>query len=284
MRTDLYTITTLTNMHVGSGDINFDIIDKQVQRGAISKLPIIHSSSLKGAFRENFAEYDYDEVENKLIKKLDSNMVKYIFGPSNSENSHQTGAFSFLEASLLTRPVRSSLKAHFNATSPSVIKSLLETIDTFDVAFNEEDKKALVELSELEPKKGEPFIFEELKDAILEDYEASYKAFNVSKLKEFLGEDLALFNDADFKKLELPILARNHLENGVSQNLWYEEVVPKGSKFFFAILKPTNLDERDKQEKLDKFEKGFEKNIRRVQIGANKSIGYGFNRVEKVLL
>ena len=270
MKTDLYTISTLTNMHVGSGEINFDIIDKQVQKGAISELPVIHSSSLKGAFRENYKE--------------ESNMVEYIFGPSNSEDSHQTGAFNFLEASLLTRPVRSSVKAHFNATSPSVIKSLLETIDTFDVAFDKERQELLARLSELEPQKGKPFIFEALEEAILEDYEASYKAFDVSNLKAFLGEDLALFDDADFKKLELPVLARNYLKSGVSKNLWYEEVVPKGSKFFFAILKPTNLDEQDKKEKLDKFEKGFENNIRMVQIGANKSIGYGFSKVERVSL
>jgi CRISPR-associated protein Cmr4 len=271
MKTDLYTITTLTNMHVGSGEINFDIIDKQVQRDTINKLPIIHSSSLKGAFRENF--------------KIQSNMVEYIFGPSNSENSHQTGAFSFLEASLLTRPVRSSVKSYFNATSPSVINALLEMIEHFGISFKEETKVALEALSALKPQVEKPLIFENIEGAILEDYEATYhKDFDVSVLEKFLGSDLALFNDDDFKALELPILARNHLENGVSQNLWYEEVVPKGSKFFFAILKPDNLDEQDKKDKLEKFENGFENNIRMVQFGANKSIGYGFSQVKKVSL
>ncbi len=35
MKTELYKITTLSNLHVGSGDINFDVIDNQVQRDAI---------------------------------------------------------------------------------------------------------------------------------------------------------------------------------------------------------------------------------------------------------
>lgn len=269
MKTDLYIINTLSNMHVGSGEINFDIIDKQVQRDAISGLPVIHSSSLKGAFRENYKE--------------ESNMVRYIFGPANSEESHETGAFSFLEASLLSRPVRSSVKSHFNATSPSVIKSLLDTIDTFGIAFKKESEEVLIALSKLEPQAEQPLIFENIEGAILEDYEASYKDFNTSSLDKLLGKDLALFSDADFKKIELPILARNHLENGVSQNLWYEEIVPKGSKFFFAILKPTNINESD-EKKLEKFENGFENNTRMLQFGANKSIGYGFSQVKKVSL
>jgi len=78
-------------------------------------------------------------------------------------------------------------------------------------------------------------------------------------------------------------LARNYLVNGESKNLWYEEVVPKKSKFYFVIAKPTNLDEADRQEKLDAFEKRFD-NSSRVQFGGNKSIGYGYSKVEKVSL
>ena len=55
MKTELYKITTLSNLHVGSGDINFDVIDNQVQRDSITNLPNINSSSLKGAFREHFS-------------------------------------------------------------------------------------------------------------------------------------------------------------------------------------------------------------------------------------
>jgi CRISPR-associated protein Cmr4 len=268
MKTELYTITTLTNMHVGSGDINFDVIDKQVQRDVITNLPVIHSSSLKGAFRENF--------------KKDTNMVKYIFGPENSDNSsHQTGAFSFFEAQLLTRPVRSNVKSHFNATSPSVIKALLEMIDIFDIDFDKEFISALDKFSKLPVQSEKPLIFEDISDVILEDFEATYDPFDTTLLKEFLGDDLALFDDGDFKKLDLPVLARNYLVDSVSENLWYEEIVPKQSKFFFSIAKPTNLDDQDKQEKLDSFENMFENNTRLVQFGANKSIGYGYSRVKK---
>ncbi len=86
-------------------------------------------------------------------------MVKYIFGPENNSNdSHQTGAYSFFEASLLTRPVRSNVKEYFNATSKGVIKNLLSTIENFDIDFDEDLKTQLEKLLNLEPKTNKPII------------------------------------------------------------------------------------------------------------------------------
>lgn len=272
MKTELYKITTLSNLHVGSGDINFDVIDNQVQRDSITKLPNINSSSLKGAFREHFTS-DGNE----------SNMVKYIFGPENNSNdSHQTGAYSFFEAQLLTRPVRSNVKSHFNATSKNIIKNLIETIENFEIEFDNEIKNELEKLLKIDVKKDSPVIFENITNAYLEDSKAISNNFDISKLKEFLGEDLALFDDIELSELDLPVLARNALENGVSQNLWYEEVVPKKSTFFFCIAKPTNLDEKDYEQKIKGFENRFNSEGSKLQIGANKSIGYGFTKVQKV--
>jgi CRISPR-associated protein Cmr4 len=267
MKRDLYTITTLSNLHVGSGDINFDIIDNQVQRDAITTLPTIHSSSLKGAFREASGEGNY---------------TNYVFGPENSSNdSHQTGAFHFFEASLLARPVRSNKKPYFMATSVGVVENFLTFLEDFEMSIDAEVKSALEALSKVKVEDGKPLIFEKLDGVILEDTEAIANSLDVSDLEEFLGKNLALFSDKDFKELTLPVLARNYLEEGVSKNLWYEEVVPKKSKFYFAIAKPTNLDEADKQDKLDAFEKRFD-NSSYVQFGGNKSIGYGYSKVEKV--
>jgi CRISPR-associated protein Cmr4 len=42
-----YIIKTKTNLHVGSGDINFGIVDNEVQRDTITNLPVINASSLK---------------------------------------------------------------------------------------------------------------------------------------------------------------------------------------------------------------------------------------------
>lgn len=278
MKTELYTIETLSNLHVGAGDINFNVIDNQVQRDAVTTLPNINSSSLKGAFREAFRAFR-EESEKP------SNSEIYIFGQDNKSNTIQAGAYSFFEAQLLTRPVRSNVKAYFNVTSPSVIKNFLKTIELFNIDFNSEVKEVLEKLSKLTPKKAEPMIFENLTNAILEDDEAKYYNFDTSKLQTLLGENLALFEDSDFKTLDLPVLARNVLEDGTSQNLWYEEVVPKKTKFFFFIGIPDNLAESDKKEKLDGYNNTFNGMLEKpVQFGANKSIGYGFSKVQKVSL
>ena len=268
MRNDLYTITTLSNLHVGSGEINFDIIDNQVQRDAITGLPTIHSSSLKGALREASGESKY---------------TQYIFGADNKAKEAQAGAFHFFEASLLARPVRSNKKPYFMATSVGVIENFLTFLEDFEISIDEKLKSELEALSKVKVQEGKTLIFETLDNVILEDFEAGVNGLTVSALEPFLGKNLALFADADFKALSLPVLARNYLEDGASKNLWYEEVVPKKSKFYFAIAKPTNLDEADKKEKLDAFEKRFDSSTH-VQFGANKSIGYGYSKVEKVSL
>lgn len=268
MQTNLYTITTLTNLHVGSGNANFDIIDNQVQRDAITNLPNINSSSLKGAFREHFKQFDAN------------GMINYIFGPeATSDDNHQTGAYSFFEAKLLTRPIRSNAKYFFNATSPAVINEFLQACKLFKIPLDSELKKSLEDLAKLSPSK--PLIFEDIKGAFLEDEMAEFKQFDTSKLLSFLGKDLALFSDSEFKKLALPVLARNKLDNGESKNLWYEEIVPKESKFYFFIAKPENLDEKDKAQKIEGFERRFD-NEEIIQIGANKSIGYGFCKVTQI--
>jgi CRISPR-associated protein Cmr4 len=276
MKTELFTIHTLTNLHVGSGDINFNVIDNQVQRDSITNLPNINSSSLKGAFREHFTKAGED----------DSNMVKYIFGGSNSDNnSHASGAYHFFEASLLTRPVRSNVKPYFNAISSAVLKSLLSTIKNFSINFDEDIRKELEMLSKLDIDKGTPVIFEDLgKDVFLEDDKAIYKNLNIEKLQTFLGENIAIFDDNDFQELDLPILARNALEDGMSKNLWYEEVVPKMSKFFFCIAKVDHINDKDYKDKIKGFENRFNTDGNIVQFGANKSIGYGYSKVEKISL
>lgn len=268
MKTSLYTITTLSNLHVGSGDINFDIIDNQVQRDPITSLPNIHSSSLKGAFREHFTQFDAN------------GMINYIFGPeASSDENHQTGAYSFFEAKLLTRPVRSNAKYFFNATSPKVIEEFLNACEMFSLALEAQLKTALEHLAKLKPSRA--FIFEDIKSVILEDETADYHPFDTTPLEGFLGKDIALFSDEAFKQLSLPVLARNQLDNGESKNLWYEEVVPKAAKFYFFIAKPENLDAKDKAQKIEGFERRFDKE-EIIQIGANKSIGYGFCKVECV--
>lgn len=82
MKAHLYHIETISNLHVGSGEANEGVIDNLIQRDAITDLPVIHSSSLKGALREHFKT---------------SKVVKYIFGSeANDTSCREAGAFRFL--------------------------------------------------------------------------------------------------------------------------------------------------------------------------------------------
>ena len=80
----------------------------------------------------------------------------------------------------------------------------------------------------------------------------------------------------DFKKYsnndELPVIARNCLENGVSKNLWYEQVLPRKSRLAFFILHNDG-----------EINKAFDSAITSVpvQIGANASVGYGICVIKK---
>lgn len=77
----------------------------------------------------------------------------------------------------------------------------------------------------------------------------------------------------DFEELcsddNLPIIARNCLENGESTNLWYEQVLPAQS--VLATIIQTNGEDDLKE---------LENAI--VQIGANATIGYGYCKFIKL--
>ena len=67
----------------------------------------------------------------------------------------------------------------------------------------------------------------------------------------------------------LPIIARNCLENGESTNLWYEQVLPSQSVLATIIEGPEELEKALDEEKI-------------VQIGANATIGYGYCKFIKL--
>jgi Uncharacterized protein predicted to be involved in DNA repair (RAMP superfamily) len=69
---------------------------------------------------------------------------------------------------------------------------------------------------------------------------------------------------------DLPIIARNVLENGESKNLWYEQVIPAETIFYTFIQSPSGVLENELDDKI-------------VQIGANATIGYGYCKFTKLL-
>ena len=273
MKTDLYLITALSNMHVGSGDINFDIIDRQIQKDPTSQLPVIHGSSLKGAYREAAGE--------------ESNYTRFIFGPlaTDEEAANQPGAYHFYEARLLCRPVRSNHRPYYNATTPEILQEFLETAVSFEIAIEETLRHELEELAKFEPAVGTPMVIEETTGILIENMEAIGNAMVLSdSTRSLLGRDLCLMHHKDFIDLSLPVIARNQLEDGTSKNLWYEEVLPRKSRLFTLLSTPMYLNESDRKSLENHFErlKDYLTDGTPIQIGANASVGYGLCRFEEV--
>jgi len=267
---ELFKITCLTNMHVGSEDINFGVVDKLVQKDVATGVPSIRSPSLKGALREFFEGQD-----------IDSNMTNFIFG-SPPGVSGDSGNYKFFSAHLLSIPVRSNKKPFFRAVSPYQLREFLENMDLFGIKLNQVSEE-IKKLADINPTEESPLIFEDLgNDVFIEDLMAVFRHndgnLSLPKLKTIIADDTALFHGNALKEVcsDLPVVARNRLENGQSQNLWYEEVVPRQSIFYFVLGAP----EDDPNGYYSSFLDALDKNL--IQIGANATIGYGFTRIEKI--
>jgi len=124
----LFMIENITNMHIGSGEANFGIVDNLVQRDAITGFPTIHSSSLKGALREFF---EYSESES---------FMKFVFG----DEDKNPGNVRFFQADFLGMPLRSSGVPYLFGTSIQMLKNLLSFADKLGIDFI--DKENIEEL------------------------------------------------------------------------------------------------------------------------------------------
>jgi CRISPR-associated protein Cmr4 len=266
-----------TNLHAGSGDANYGIIDKLVQREPSTNRPTIHSSSLKGALREYFEQphkYPFDE-----IKKLTHPFIKEVFGSHQNDDNMDTGKCRFLAAYLLSLPVRSNTIPYFMATSVDVLKELKQEAISTGYALNQALIAEIDSIVGLFPANGiekGPFIFNNQfgTNVSLEDWKATVSdKMKVTELEKITGNNLAVFNSKNFAELcsQLPVIARNQLENGISKNLWYEEVVPRFSHFFQFTLVPD-----EKNSSIELFIKELTDTKNTFQIGANATIGYGY--------
>ena len=224
MKAKIFVIECVTNLHVGNGDVNFNIIDNEVERDVVTGFPTINSSGVKGALRAFFEE-------NKL-----SDIINGIFG-SEDKGSTTSGSLKFLSANLLALPIRS---------------------------ISGDDK---------------PYSIHAPKTAC-EDFNqmiANFQLENVS-IADMKGGDEKITLDADnscYERYGLPVIARNSV--GEKTNLWYEEVVPHKSIFYFAVVASTS----EADGLLDVFTESVREKI--IQFGANASVGYGICKVIKVI-
>ncbi|MFH1118197.1 MAG: type III-B CRISPR module RAMP protein Cmr4 [Bacteroidota bacterium] len=275
----LILIRPFTNMHVGSGKSNSGKVDNLIQRDVLTLHPVIHSTSLKGAFRELLVNYLSIETIDKIFGKGNE---KKNGKESNSDNPNSPGQCDFFNAYLLTFPMRSDSFSYFQATSPGIIKNFLDKIQIMDVTIPNNLNIVLEKLKEIVFTKKSPIVFNadfvgakiEIHTTIATLCQVDQLSIEEQKLiTDFLGINLVIFNDqelTDFLVKKLPVIARNFLDNGQSKNLWYEEIVPRESLFYSIVTSPLDFD---------KFYDAFE-GIKQMQIGGNSSVGYGYCKIK----
>ncbi len=269
MKTKMYVITTVSNMHVGSGEYNVGVIDNLVQRDVVSGLPNINSSSLKGALREYFKGNE------------DEKYIRDVFGSSPSDDKMKQGSFRFFEAKLLSYPVRSDRSPYMRAVTPKIVEELLASIKNMDVNEDADLIDALNALSKVDVEDSSPIVFNaELDGAVVEDFGLTARwddewltSEQLEYLTRLFGGRLVLLHYKDFFTLcdnnHLPVISRNYLESGVSRNLWYEEVVPRFAQFYFPVMVDEDFEETFDSVLVDGL----------VQIGGNSTIGYGYSKI-----
>jgi CRISPR-associated protein Cmr4 len=261
MSNHIYNIRCLTNLHVGSGETG-GIVDNSIQRDSISRHPVIHGPSLKGALRE----YCKHQGASFLYKVFGSVAAT---GPGTIQ-----GSFRFFSAHLISIPMRSNKLPYFNVTCREAVKEYLSLSDYLGITITQ--RSAFDGIMELKPDNGALTFNPASAEGKIEDF--PIKVINDIDIKELIpiiGEHPAVIDDmrfSDYCENELPVIARNHLNNGKSTNLWYEEIVPREGRFVFGLIGD------------DSSEAEFENTVKKatVQIGGNATVGYGFTEIRKL--
>lgn len=258
MANHLFKIECLTNLHVGSGDINYNIIDNEVEKDAVTGYPIIHSSGVKGALREHASKNKFKGNESAEVA---------IFGQKSGSGDISTGTYKFLDANFISRPMRviNGEIASIPVISIDAINDFLHKITAFGCNIFGIEKVDMPDFKENRFLSNVSNIRVEGESTGDVPQEIAQQ---LAKLKDIIGEKYAIaerINDYD-----LPVVARNQLDNGESKQLWYEEVVPHGSVFYTIIITPENEMELELRDI--------------IHLGGHETIGYGFTKFTELKL
>lgn len=231
----------LTNMHVGNGDVNFSVVDKEVERDPVTDFPTVNASGLKGALREFFESGSWQYTEAA-------------FGsPANKTEESNQGKLKILSANLLALPMRATdgKKAYYLVSNKDIVNEFNTLCSAMNIKLTLSEKSNRTKVS-------------------VEDVSCELTdGFEPVKL-----ENVAVMATGDFKGIPLPVIARNCLEEN-NRNLWYEEIVPHKSVFYFFAV----CNDADKS-LLTEFSKAI--CATPVQVGANASIGYGLCKISEL--
>lgn len=280
MKTYLFTIDAITNLQVGSGAVNFGVIDNLVQRDAATGFPAINASSLKGALRQHCEEHWRNEPDKKLAQ------ITSLFGTASKSETKNAGSLRFFDANLLSMPVRSSHVPYQMCSCPSLIRDYIEKREMFGIRLGDKDIVSLESLMNMASDGRAIAMAMTHSGTMLEDCENQTLCVggghekDVAVFADLVGKPATLLSDGEMSRLcdddHLPVLARNCLEEN-NRNLWYEQVLPRFSRLYFLMV---DTAEKDESADVKCFIEAITAHA--VQIGANASVGYGFCKIRRV--
>lgn len=266
-----YKIKCITNLHVGDGDANYNIIDNEIERDPVNNYPIIFSTGVKGALREHFVAYKSEDIDIIFGKE----------GKNKKGEENEKGNIKFTNAYLLALPMRASRgeKSYYMVTSVGMLMQLIDLESMLRPQHYDNIQEIKNEINKIkEPQK----ISEEKIIAVegIENIKSNVKETLKSFINKWIKEDIVILPEYNFRNYLYPVRARNKLINGKSDNLWYEEFVPHNSMFYFYTIEMSGEKGRTA---FDKFVDGI-KNNNLVQFGGNSSVGFGLTKLEEVII
>ena len=262
MKSIIYILEPITNLHVGNGDINYNIIDNEVEKDPLTNYPMINPSGIKGAFRQFIQD-------NSKINKQDE---IDIFGSEpieqNKDEKKKPGKLKFYSGECLGVTMRNEVgKMPYSlVTTKKMLERFIEMCEVMKIKYNLDVDK-LDENKSYKAANGNITVEEIKIDDNLKDDEIK-KLFKQIALDT--ANNLVIMSHDKIKDISLPVVARNVLDNGISENIWYEEYVPHHSLFFVCVS-------CEEDEVLKIFNEAVNNKI--VQFGGNASIGYGLTKV-----
>jgi len=232
MFSKMIVLKCITNLHVGNGDENYNLVDNEVEKDPITGYPMINSSGVKGALRAYFKSIN------------DPNVITW-FGEEHNSKTIQKGLLNIDDARMMAIPMRASKgdKAYYLVSTKDAIDKYNQVAEDFGLNTRIKDSGKAVSGIEVE------------------GYIVPQK---------FYDRDIYIIPSQDMNMHSLPVNARNCLNNGISENLWYEEYVPHESIFYFPVI--TN-----DADLLKSFETAIKDKV--IQFGGHASIGYGFCKI-----
>ncbi len=258
MKAKLFSLNCLTNMHVGTGDYSVSIIDNEVSRDVVDNAPNINGSGVKGALREYFDSHINDASRcteifgGKRIKNKEENKTET--DGKDEKDSAVQGKLKFFSANLLARPVRASggEQPYYLVTTKTLVQRFNQLCQALGIANSinlDSNNKKEINIE------GEP-----IEEPVIDIW----------------GQQVYIISEQTFNDFDLPVVARNQVKReaigereAVRGNLWFEEIVPYNSLFYFFVL-ANDGDEA----LLNDFVSAINGKV--VQFGGNASVGYGY--------